>query len=420
MSFSIPARAMQAVRPSACAGLLAVSAVVATVFTATPFAIEAVSDRYGVSTGAAGLTSTAQMGGFTVASLLAGRRLRASARLATTSAVALIVINALSAAMPWFPALVVARGLSGVALAVLTWIAWADSASNGRRRGEVAAIGPLAAAVAAPVIAVVADLGGIAGLYAFLAALGVVALSVPVTVDGPPAAPLKAVHRRRSTGATLTVLALGLFTMGGSAVFIFATVIGRQQVGLSAFAVSLAFSLNAVAGIPAARFSGRRRVPGVWMAAIAFCSLAVTLTHDPVVFFVAMTLWGLAFWVAVPEAFSILADRSASPDERVGDAQAVMSIGRIIGPVVGGALLQGGSLVTLGVASAIVTVAAAVAVEALATAHRWWDPVPARAAAGNVFLRRPSARRRAPRTGRCVPTRSTSSPRHSRRVTVDR
>ena len=420
MSFSIPARAMQAVRPSACRGLLAVSAVVATVFTAAPFAIEAVSDRYGVSTGAAGLTSTAQMGGFTVASLLAGRRLRASARLATTAAVGLIVVNAVSAMTPWFSVLVVARGLSGVAMAVLTWIAWADSASNGRRRGEVAAVGPLAAAISAPLIAVVTDLGGVVGLYALLAAVGLVALLVPVTVEGPTAAPLRAAHRRRSTGATLTVLALGLFTMGGSAVFIFATVIGRQQVGLSAFAVSLAFSLNAVAGIPAARFAGRRRVPGAWMAATAICSLAVTLTHDPIVFFVAMTLWGLAFWVAVPEAFSILADRSASPDERVGDAQAVMSIGRIVGPVVGGGLLQGGSLVTLGVASAVVTIAAAVAVEAIATAHRWWDPVPARGGAVSVVLRRPLAPSPTPGARHPRQTRPTSSRPRSSRVPADR
>lgn len=378
MTFSVPARAAQAVRPSASTGLLATSAVVATAFTATPFAIDAVTQRYGVSAGSAALISTAQVGGFTVANLVGARWAAPTRQLALACTVALLVANALSAATPWFAGLVAARAAAGVVMGLLTWIAWADSASCGRRRGEVAAIGPLAAAVTAPLLAVVTDLGGAAGLYGSLAALGALSLVPPMAVEGERDAPrLAPRRRRRSVGANLVLASLGAFTMGGSAVFIYATVIGRERVGLTAFAVSLAFSLNAVAGIPAARFAGRRRLPGLWMAITAACALLVAITDQPWVFFAAMAIWGLAFWAAVPEAFSLLAERSATPDERVGDAQAVMSIGRVIGPTAGGALLAAGSFTALGLVGAGAMLAAAIALELVATAHRWWTDEPA-------------------------------------------
>lgn len=375
MTFSVPARAVQAVRPSASIGLLTTSAVVSTAFTATPFAIDAVTERYGVSAGSAALISTAQVGGFTAANLVGGRWAAPTRQLAVICTVALLAVNALSAATPWYAGLVAARTAAGVAMGLLTWIAWTDSASCGRRRGEVAAIGPLAAAVSAPLLAVVTDLGGAAGLYGSLAALGALSLVPRLEVAaerGAPATHGRRPRRRRSLGATLVLASLGAFTMGGSAVFIYATVIGRERVGLTAFAVSLAFSLNAVAGIPAARFAGRRRLPGLWMAITAACALLVAITDQPWVFFAAMAIWGLAFWAAVPEAFTLLGERSATPDERVGDAQAVMSLGRIIGPTAGGALLSAGSFTTLGLVGAGSMLAAAIALELVATAHRWW------------------------------------------------
>lgn len=94
MSFSVPARALQAVRPSASPGLLAVSAVVSAVFTATPFAIAAASEGYGISAGTAAWISTAQVGGFTVANLVAGRWIRPTGRVARNSAGVLLAANA--------------------------------------------------------------------------------------------------------------------------------------------------------------------------------------------------------------------------------------------------------------------------------------------------------------------------------------
>ena len=42
--------------------------------------------------------------------------------------------------------------------------------------------------------------------------------------------------------------------------------------------------------------------------------------------------------MAVPAAFSVLASHSKYPAERAGDAQAYMAGGRVIGPLVGGAM----------------------------------------------------------------------------------
>jgi len=139
---------------------------------------------------------------------------------------------------------------------------------------------------------------------------------------------------------------------------------------MSAFATSIALSLNAFAGIPTARFAGRRRAPGLWLVVIAGCVWILTTTTSQVAFFVVLTIWGFAFWSFVPETFAILADRSVYPSDRVGDAQAVMSFGRVLGPTFGGVMLTTGGFGLLGLVAAVLMVASAVAIEFVATEHR--------------------------------------------------
>jgi predicted MFS family arabinose efflux permease len=272
VTFSVPARAAQAVRPTASPGLLAAAGLVSVVFTATPFAIGAVSDRYGVSAGAAGLISTAQVGGFTVASLVAGRALRPTARLAVVASAILLAANVASAATPWFLPLAAGRLVAGGAMGLLTWIAWSDSAVSGRQRGEVAAVGPLAAAVSAPLLALLADRAGAAGLYAGLAVIGAVTLLAPMRVEAEHRDPPPRRARQRSPGAVVVLLALGAFTMGGSAIFVFATVIARERLGLTALAVPVGEGVDHQAHVGAegvqdrvrcSRWPGTRR-PWPW------------------------------------------------------------------------------------------------------------------------------------------------------------
>jgi DHA1 family inner membrane transport protein len=137
-------------------------------------------------------------------------------------------------------------------------------------------------------------------------------------------------------------------------VFVYGAAIGRDLDGLSPLTVSLLYSANALAAIPSARWTGRRGPAGVWFLATALCALAIAASRNGVVFGVAIVSWGFVFFMGIPAAFGLLAQRSSFPEERAGDAQAIMAIGRVFGPILGGTLLAAGSAVTLGVVSASV------------------------------------------------------------------
>ncbi len=368
MTLTTPIRALAAVRPAASAGLLLTSAAIAATFMATPFVIAEAIDVYGVSTGSAALLSTAQVGGFTAGNLVSGRRLHASTSLARKALLIFVICNLASALHLSFAGLVGLRTLAGVAMGVLTWIAWADSAVDAKKRGDIAAIGPVAAAIGAPLIALVASRGALTGTYLALAAVAAVGLLLPMAV-----APSSQPDRRpiETPGVRAVLLAMGLFGAGGSSIFVFSRVIASNQVGMSALVFSLALSFNALASIPTARYRGRRRVPGFWMAVIAVCAVLMATTESDVVFIGVVVIWGLSFWAAVPEMFSMLSDRSVHPADRVGDAQAVMSIGRVIGPSIGGILVGAGSFTLLGWTAAGLVLVAGIVIEATATAHRW-------------------------------------------------
>ena len=74
--------------------------------------------------------------------------------------------------------------------------------------------------------------------------------------------------------------------------------------------------------------------------------------RNPVVFSVALILWGFVFFMGIPAAFALLAARSNFPEERAGDAQAVMALGRVFGPLLGGVFIGAGAYLGLAVASA--------------------------------------------------------------------
>jgi predicted MFS family arabinose efflux permease len=118
--------------------------------------------------------------------------------------------------------------------------------------------------------------------------------------------------------------------------------------------VSLLFSANALAGIPSARWTGRRGPAGVWFLLTAVCALIIAVSRTGTLFGAALIGWGFVFFMGVPAAFTLLAARSKFPEERAGDAQAVMALGRVFGPLLGGALYAAGSTTALGVAAALI------------------------------------------------------------------
>jgi DHA1 family inner membrane transport protein len=156
-------------------------------------------------------------------------------------------------------------------------------------------------------------------------------------------------HMSPSRSNVVLLAALGLLTGAGSSLFIFAASIGQDQVELSPVAASLAFSLNAVAGLVATRRRTRDGSASLWLGAIVLCAGAVAFSSTPVVFLVAMAVWGYAFWKAVPTVLGAVASWSLVPEERTGDAQGIMAFGRVVGPVVGGALLTVGSFTAVGI-----------------------------------------------------------------------
>ena len=83
------------------------------------------------------------------------------------------------------------------------------------------------------------------------------------------------------------------------------------------------------------------------MGITGLSAVLVAGVHEPIVFWVAMTCWGGAFWMGIPGAFSLLAERSRYPEERAGDAQAVMALGRVFGPLAGGLLVSNVSVEAL-------------------------------------------------------------------------
>jgi predicted MFS family arabinose efflux permease len=330
---ALPLRVIQSVRPHASPGVISGAAVVAAVFAATPFLLPEVSGRLGVSVGSTGLLSAFQVAAFALASFLAGRLFRPRRRL-HYGGLALVAVACFGGALaPNLALLLATRVISGFGLGTLTWVAWADATRFPRGIGEVAAVAPITAAVASPPLAWLMERGGYPTAFTALGALALLAMIPRVDFGDLPR-----VGRQVSGSRSNRWLLAALFTLslGGSAVFVFSAATGTTVVGLSPITVSWALSINAIAGVAGTRIVATRGRAGAWMIGTALSGLVLGTLGIPWVFFAAMAVWGFAYWVAVPAIFALLHERSLTPNERIGDAQALMAGGRVFGPIVGG------------------------------------------------------------------------------------
>ncbi len=333
-----PVRLLFALKPKIPAGVLAATAVSTVVFAATPFLVKGVAVDQDVAVATVAVISTAQLAGFMLTSWGAGRFLRPRRRVLIISLALGLLANAASALTPWFSLLVGIRFISGISLGLVSWIAWSEVFGDDEKVGDVAVIGPIVGTVSSPLIAILIDASGSDLLFLVLAGLHLLPLPFIRETRLVAASRSKAVRHRPTRAATAILVCLFLTTLGGSAVFVFAAVIGQDDVGLSALTVSFVFSANALAGVPSARYRGARRLPGLWMALTGAMAVLVASAHDTVVYWIALPTWGFAFWMGIPGVYSMLAERSNYPDERAGDAQAIMAAGRVVGPLMGGAL----------------------------------------------------------------------------------
>lgn len=356
-----PLRLLTALRGSTEAGLMLAMAVATATFVATPLVLSSVAERFEVSTGTAGLFSAAQLGAFVVGSWGSGRFVEASGRLFVQALLLLAVANALSAVVSVFIFLVIVRAAAGLALGVLAWLAYSQVFGDSDRTGDIAVIGPLTGVVMAPLFGVMLTSGDDRAVFGVLAVLALAPLwRVPHFVVVEP----EESDRNKPVPQALTlVAALGVVTLGGSAVFVFAGAIAADKYGMAPFVISLAFASNAAASIPSARWRGARPLAGVWFLVPALCAGLLGFFDQAPVFWVILTVWGFCFWMATPGVYTLLASRSRHPAERAGDAQASMAAGRALGPLVGGLLISSDSYVVLGVVGgAVIAIAAAVIV----------------------------------------------------------
>ena len=356
---TLPARLLQAVRPHASPGLLGGAAVVAAVFAATPFLLPDVATRLEVPIGVTGLLSTGQVGSFAVAAFLAGRFFRPGRKFHFLGLALVAVASFASALTGDFAILVATRVLSGLGLGLLTWVAWAEATRFHAGLFEVAAVAPFTAVVASPLWAWLIGLGGYRLVFAVLGVIALAAYLLPIDFGNLPR-----VGRRVSGSRSNRVLLVALLvvSMGGSAVFIFSAAAGVEIHGLTPLAVSWGLSINALTGFAATRLRATTRRAGIWMGLTALSALTLGLVGSPWVFFSVMVLWGFAFWMAIPAVFTLLAEKSLTPSERIGDAQAMMALGRVFGPILGGIALSAGQFNRLSLVGGAVMTMASVAV----------------------------------------------------------
>ena len=360
MAMQAPLRLLTSLRGSVEVGLSLTIAVATSTFVATPLILPAVAERYDVGTGTAGVFSAAQLGAFVAGSWGAGRVTEPSRRLFIHALLLLSAANGVSALAPAFGVLVAARGAAGLALGVLTWLAYSQVFGDADRTGDIAVIGPITGVVAAPVIGVVLARGDDRIVFATLAVIALVPLIrvpdfvVPEVAAGARSKPVPQ--------ALVLIVGLTLVTFGGAGVFVFLGAVGVEQYGLDPFVISLVFSANAAAGIPSARWRGGRPYAGAWLLLPALFAVLVTTLDQPVVFWILVTAWGFCFWMAIPGIYTLLAARSRHPAERAGDAQAAMAAGRALGPLAGGVVVGAGGFGTLGVCGAVVMAGAALAI----------------------------------------------------------
>jgi predicted MFS family arabinose efflux permease len=347
--------------------VLLAAGVVAVAFAATPFLIPEIAADTGVRLGAAGLLSTFQVGGFAAATFVAGRLLRPQERLHRLALALMAIANGASALAPRYWMVLATQTVAGVAMGMLTWLSWSEAARHRRGVADVAAVGPLVAVAASPILGWMAHALSYRAVFASVAGVALLSLAAR-----PVYGELPVIGRNVSDSRSNRLLLASLFilTTAGSAVFVFAAAAGRIVAGLPPAVVSIAFSLNALVGVVATRFGARSGTAGAWLLAAAPMALIVGVVASPAAYLLAMTAWGFAFWMGVPAVFQLLADRALSPAERVGDAQSLMALGRVFGPLLGGAILGADSFARLSYTGAAGLVAGAAVVIMVEWARR--------------------------------------------------
>ncbi len=371
----VPVRLLVLLRPSVSPGILLAVGYSTFVLVSTPFLIDLVADHYALGLARASLIGVAQLSGFVIGSWGSGRWLRPRRRVFVAALGVAVAVNLASALLPVFPILVALRLVSGFTLGLISWFAWVQVFGEERGTNNVAVMGPLAGILVGPLLAVFAR-GGADAVFALLGTLAVIPLVFNAGTGAADRVVKRAERSRPVPVARILLVALGLFTLGGSSVFTYAVVLGTDRPGLAVSSIALLFSVNAVASIPATVWPWRRGWPAPWILGTATCALVMTNATAGWLFGLSLVVWGFLFWMATPGMFNALAERSANPADRAGDAQAIMAVGRVAGPFLGGAVLDAAGPRALGLVGAGILTVAAVAIFVVRTLVNPFAPGP--------------------------------------------
>jgi len=354
----VPIRLAAALSPSRSIGTLLALGYATVIFISTPFLISPIGEHYDVGLTISSLIGVLQLAGFALGSWGSGRWLKPTRSVLVVALIAAAIANAISATLPPLAVLLAARAAGGFGLGAISWFAWSNAFGRSASMSRVALVGPMIGVVATPAVAVLVDRQGMRALFLALAIVAVVPLVFSATVAS--AAQVERLARNAALPtAKIVLIALTLFSLGGSAVYAFGVTIAANELGLSASSAAIAYTANAIVSIPSAGWRGRRTIPSPWMALTGVSAFLVATAFTTPLFFVGVIMWGFFYWMAIPGVFDVLAAASAHPAERAGDAQAMMAVGRLIGPFLGGLLLDGpGSLALAIFGSALMCVAA--------------------------------------------------------------
>ena len=138
------------------------------VFSATPFLLSSVAEEFDVSVSTAGLISTAQLGGFVIASWVGGRFLRPIRSVFVVGTLLGVIANAGSAITPVFEVFSALHFVSGLSLGLAAWIAWQAAFGDTEKTGDIAVVGPLVGTLASPAIALILESAGLRWMFVVL------------------------------------------------------------------------------------------------------------------------------------------------------------------------------------------------------------------------------------------------------------
>lgn len=290
-----------------------------------------------------------QVGAFAIANVVLPRLLQPSGRIFRLSLLVMVVANIGSVMAPDFVTLLASRAFTGGSAGAITWLAWAAAMGTRRSLAAMSSVGPMAALVSAPVIGALIGLGDQV-VFGFLAVsvIPLLFMRLPVFAERP-----RPGERSGSRSNRVLLGALFLLTCAGASLFVYEAVVAVDLLGMTPFAASLAFSLNAGAGFLGARLASRHRRPGIWLATAGPAAVLSVAGGSMLWFYVGLAWWGFAFWMGLPGVLEMLAARSLRPDERAGDAQGLMAFGRSVGPGIGGVFIDAGSFEGLALAAGI-------------------------------------------------------------------